>query len=95
MSNPLGADVVAQWPELAVLEVLAATVAATRTALIAATGELASDDFVNELAGAPMVQACLADALLNHFDGLESALDRYRQFIAASQRRSSTGSSDF
>jgi hypothetical protein len=97
MSYPPSPDLLTQWPELAVLEALASLLAVVRPALIAATGELASDDFVRELQGPTALQACLADAVLNHLDGLETALRRYRDFVTAAYERrpASPSSSDF
>ena len=97
MSQPLTPDLLTQWPELAVLEVLATLLTVVRPALVAATGELASDDFLREPPGPATLQACLADAVLNHLDGLDTALARYRDFVAAADERlpASTSPSDF
>ena len=42
-----------------------------------------SDDFVRELQDPQALQAALADAILNHLDGLKLSLRRYRDYVTA------------
>jgi hypothetical protein len=80
-------DQLTQWPELAVLEGLAGLLAVVRPALVAATGELADEDFITELQGPTALQTCLVDAILNQLDSLETALSRYRDYVTAVDQR--------
>lgn len=67
-------------PELAVLDALEATLAASSLALTAAWPELEAEDF----AAAPVppsAQACLADALLTQMGALQQSLRRYRSLL--------------
>ncbi len=79
-------DLLAESPELAILEALSVELAIANHALIAANPELESDDFIRELPG-PAVQVCLADAILTHITGLQSALERYRTYVLGADRR--------
>ena len=76
--TPSTPDLLTQWPELAIIDALDALLA-----LIAATSEMASDDFVRELQDPQALQATLADAILNHLDGLKLSLRRYRDYVTA------------
>ena len=81
--TPSTPDLLTQWPELAIIDALDALLALVHPALIAATGEMASDDFVRELQDPAALQAALADAILNHLDGLKLSLRRYRDYVTA------------
>ncbi len=69
-----------QAPELAALWTLEAALRASQAALHAVHSELREEDFA--LAPhSPSAQACLADALLNHMEGLQVALKRYCSLV--------------
>lgn len=79
-------DVLAEFPELAVIEVLDGTLAVTANALLAAHAELGSGDFACEIPEAS-VAACLADAILTNLTALQNAIDRYRAYVLNSAAR--------
>jgi len=79
----LGPEKLAEAPELATLELLEVALALATNALLAENGELGCDDFIAELAAAPAIHACLADAILNHINALQRAIDRYRDYTDA------------
>jgi hypothetical protein len=69
-------------PELAVLHALEAALAATERALIAAHPELEEGLHLDAPAVLP-TEAWLADAVIAHITGLETALFRYRSHLKA------------
>lgn len=79
-------DVLAEFPELAVIEVLDGTLAVTANALLAAHAELGSGDFAAEIPAAS-IAACLADAILTNLAALQSTIDRYRAFVISAEAR--------
>lgn len=76
----------AEFPELAMMEILDGALALTANALFAAHPELGSDDFARELPDAS-VAACLADAVLNNLTALRTAIGRYRAYVLNSETR--------
>jgi len=81
-----GPDELVEAPELAALHLLDVALVAASNALVAANLELQSDDFVRELATGPVIEACLADAVLAHVDSLQLALARYRDYLHQRRR---------
>lgn len=79
-------DVLAEFPELAVIEVLDGTLAVTANALLAAHAELSAGDFACEIPDAS-VAACLADAMLTNLTALQNAIDRYRSYVRNADAR--------
>jgi hypothetical protein len=73
-----------QAPELAVLEVLEATIAATCLALRAAHPELGDEDFA-AAPHPPSLQSSMADAILTHLPPLRQSLRRYRTLLVTQQ----------
>ena len=94
MSVP-GPDLLVDSPEFAALAILDTALRVSTHALIAANTELMSDDFIRDLVAAPAVQACLAQALIEHIAGLQRALGRYRDCLAHSRSRHHVLDSDF
>lgn len=90
-----GPDALAEAPELAALHVLDVALVTASNALLAANVELQSDDFVRELARAPTVEACLADAVLTHVEPLQSSVARYREYLAHRRRFALVVHTDF
>ncbi len=76
----------AESPEMAILQALESTLGLAGYALIAAHPELESHDFVSEIPE-PSVQACLADAINVHIGALECALRSYRLYVANADAR--------
>ncbi len=78
----------AEFPELAVIEVLDSALAVTANALFAVHAELESSDFTSEIPDVS-VAACLADAVMTNLTALQTAIDRYRSYVlnADSRRR--------
>jgi hypothetical protein len=76
----------AQSPELAILRALELTLELATNALVAANPELESSDFVCEVPE-PSVQACLADAINVHINGLHCAMHHYRLYVASADSR--------
>lgn len=76
----------AQSPEMAILDALDTALDIAANALLAANPELDSSEFVCEVPE-PAVQACLADAVVVHVTGLQNALDRYRMYVANAEAR--------
>lgn len=76
-------EVLAEWPELASLEVLSHAARVTRAALLAANPELTAGDFISAMLEGGAVQACFADALVTNLDALETTLGRYRDYVAS------------
>lgn len=72
-------DVLARAPELAVLDVLDVALTAAHHALYATNPELESSEYLLETPQ-PSVAACLADAILDHINVLQAAVERYRQY---------------
>lgn len=72
----------ADAPELAALHVLEAALAVTERALLAAYPEL-EDALCLERPARLSAEACLADAVIVHVTGLETALFRYRLQLRA------------
>lgn len=84
-------DVLARVPELAVLDVLDVALTAAHHALFAANPELESSEYLLETPQ-PSVAACLADAVLDHINALQAAVERYRQYT--NERKEILGGSD-
>jgi hypothetical protein len=82
-----GPEELAEHPELAALEGLELALSLANHALIAANGELASEDFIRDMAMTPAVAPCLAYGVLIHIDGLRDALRRYREYIHLADER--------
>ena len=83
---PVTPEQLAEWPELAALEILEATLATTTRALVAANPALLSpDNFESE--GQTTPQNCLAAAVLSSVHTLGLALNRYRVHLAQLERR--------
>ena len=76
----------AEFPELAVIEIVDGALAVTANALFAAHPELGSDDFTRELPDAS-VAACLADAVITNLTALQTAIERYRLYVLNSEAR--------
>ena len=76
-----------EHPELASLEALELALSLANYALIAANAELASDDFIRDMAATPAIAPCLAYGILVQVDGLQDAVHRYREYIEAAQSR--------
>lgn len=88
-----GPDRLAHNPELAAIEILEAAMALTTNALIAQNGELGFEDL---MAADPPASALLADAIVNHIEGLQNAINRYRDYLqAAEAHRSMLPTPDF
>lgn len=88
-----GPDQLAETPELAALEMLDAALLVATNALIAQNGDLG---FADLMAERPSASALLADAIVNHIDGLQHAINRYRdQLLAAQALRSMLPEPDF
>jgi hypothetical protein len=79
--------VLARSPEMAMVELLESAVAIATRALFAANPELESGEFLAELPE-PSVQACLADAVLTHLNGLETAINNYCTYVVEHHERS-------
>ena len=79
-------DVLAEFPELAIIEVLDGALAVTANALLAAHAELGSGDFATEIPDVS-VAACLADAMLTNLTAMQAAIDRYRAYVLNADAR--------
>jgi hypothetical protein len=73
-------DLLLRAPEMAVLDALEATLAASALALTAAHPEVEAEDFA-AAPQPPSAQAALADALLTQVEGLRQGLCRYRTLV--------------
>jgi len=71
----------AEFPELAVLELLDAALGVALNALLAVHPQVASADFASEPPG-PTALACLADSIAIQADALQAMLARYRDYAA-------------
>jgi hypothetical protein len=83
-------------PELAILDSLANSLPIATNALFAANPELGDFHFIKTLPE-PAVNACLAQAVLRHIDGLTDALESYRAYVfdLELRRRHNLKESDF
>lgn len=71
----------AEFPELAVLELLDTALGVALNVLLAVHPEVASADFASEPPG-PTALACLADSITTQADALQIMLARYRDCAA-------------
>lgn len=85
-TEPVPPGELLETPELALLAVLDATLQQTLYALFAAHPELV-DSSTLEMCWASAPELWIADCICEHITGLQHALDRYRQALAAGRAR--------